>query len=296
MREPYLFSSGKEAEGGVLLTAWLRDGRRLVDEAAKRRGHAIEIGVRVPSHPATALGLGLERTHLGQRAAGRCGRRHAALGHARVRHAAGRVAAAVGRSGHAGRRLGSEHPVLPRRPGTPRHGRRGHRRGGGSAVERSGCRLSVQLFPGWLAGLADSRIQARAAALGSLDACLQLPCRHAVTYRDVAAPSENYQAPLPAKGTDLTFELPLGPTPPAGWRAEAIVELAAESAKVPPPALSVNGAAAALQADDSLPDGNRLLKYSIPFDGLPGRNQDQIQIKAGEKITVVRVAIGLGGG
>ena len=44
MREPYLFSQGKEAEGGVLLTAWLRDIRGLVDEAAKRRGHADEDG------------------------------------------------------------------------------------------------------------------------------------------------------------------------------------------------------------------------------------------------------------
>ena len=117
-----------------------------------------------------------------------------------------------------------------------------------------------------------------------------------MTYREVVAPGENYHAPLPASRTDLAFELPLGPTPPAGWRAEATIELGRESAKVPPPALSVNGVAGTLEADEPLPDGNRLLKYSIPLEALPGRNQDKIQLKAGEKITVVRVSIGLGGG
>ena len=29
MREPYLFSQGKEAEGGVLLTAWLATSENL---------------------------------------------------------------------------------------------------------------------------------------------------------------------------------------------------------------------------------------------------------------------------
>ena len=117
-----------------------------------------------------------------------------------------------------------------------------------------------------------------------------------MTYREVVAPGENYHPPLPASGTDLAFELPLGPTPPAGWRAEATIELAAESVNVPPPALSVNGVAGTLGSDEPLPGGNRLLKYSIPLEALPGRNQDKIQLKAGEKITVVRVAINLDGG
>jgi hypothetical protein len=60
MREPYLFSSGQEAAGAALLTAWIRDVRRRVTECAARRGHAIRLGIRVPSHPAAALGLGLD--------------------------------------------------------------------------------------------------------------------------------------------------------------------------------------------------------------------------------------------
>ncbi len=56
LREPYLFSKGKEQEGRQVLTAWLRGVRGLVDETAKRRGHAVKLGVRVPSDPDTALG------------------------------------------------------------------------------------------------------------------------------------------------------------------------------------------------------------------------------------------------
>lgn len=60
MREPYLFSKGQEQEGRRILTEWLRGVRKLVNEAARRRGHEVKLGVRVPSSPDTALGLGLD--------------------------------------------------------------------------------------------------------------------------------------------------------------------------------------------------------------------------------------------
>ena len=60
MREPYLFSKGEEEAGGRILTQWLKEIRQLVDEAAARRKHPLKLGVRVPSDPETALGLGLD--------------------------------------------------------------------------------------------------------------------------------------------------------------------------------------------------------------------------------------------
>lgn len=60
MREPYLFSAGKEAEGAPVLTAWLREVRKLTADTAAKRGHPIRLGVRVPSRPETALSLGLD--------------------------------------------------------------------------------------------------------------------------------------------------------------------------------------------------------------------------------------------
>ena len=53
MREPYLFSMGREPEGRQILTGWLREIRTLAKAAAKRRGHAVMLGVRVPSSPDT---------------------------------------------------------------------------------------------------------------------------------------------------------------------------------------------------------------------------------------------------
>jgi len=72
LREPYLFSKGKEQEGRQILTEWLRGIRALADDAAKRRGHAVKLGVRVPSCPDTALGLGLDAPVASSRVTGRC--------------------------------------------------------------------------------------------------------------------------------------------------------------------------------------------------------------------------------
>ena len=60
MREPYLFSAGKEAEGAPILTGWMREVRKLTAEAAARRGHPVHLGVRVPSRPEVASAMGLD--------------------------------------------------------------------------------------------------------------------------------------------------------------------------------------------------------------------------------------------
>lgn len=60
MRFPYHFRVGHEREGGELLTAWLERVRGHLDRWEQRRGHAIQLGVRVPSHPDTARDLGLD--------------------------------------------------------------------------------------------------------------------------------------------------------------------------------------------------------------------------------------------
>ena len=60
MRFGYHFRPGHEAAGNRLLTGFIRDVRTLADAHAKRRGHPIKIGVRVPSRPRTAEALGLD--------------------------------------------------------------------------------------------------------------------------------------------------------------------------------------------------------------------------------------------
>ena len=60
MRFQLHFKPGFEEEGRSLLNQFHRDVRALADEHAKRRGHPIKIGVRVPSRPWTARAIGLD--------------------------------------------------------------------------------------------------------------------------------------------------------------------------------------------------------------------------------------------
>ena len=60
MRFGYHFRPGKEAEGAVLLTQFMRDVRALTREWSKKRGHPIKLGVRVPTLPDAARGLGMD--------------------------------------------------------------------------------------------------------------------------------------------------------------------------------------------------------------------------------------------
>ena len=60
MRFGYHFAPGEEAEGCKILTQFMRDVRALTGEWSKKRGHAIQLGARVPAHPDAAAGLGMD--------------------------------------------------------------------------------------------------------------------------------------------------------------------------------------------------------------------------------------------
>ncbi len=60
MRSPFHFKPGFEENGRPVLTQFMRDVRKLADAAAKRSGHSIRIGVRVPTHPEEALYAGMD--------------------------------------------------------------------------------------------------------------------------------------------------------------------------------------------------------------------------------------------
>ncbi len=59
MRFGYHFKPGCEEEGNRILGEFHREIRRLADDYSQRRGHPIRIGVRAPSRPETARGMGL---------------------------------------------------------------------------------------------------------------------------------------------------------------------------------------------------------------------------------------------
>ncbi len=60
MRFAYHFKPGHEQEGAEILTEFMREVRELTKLWSGRRGHPIKVGVRVPSRPMAARGLGMD--------------------------------------------------------------------------------------------------------------------------------------------------------------------------------------------------------------------------------------------
>ncbi len=59
MRFCRLFPPGQEQKDAYILTKFVTETRRLADEWSEKRGHAILVSVRVPTHPDTADALGI---------------------------------------------------------------------------------------------------------------------------------------------------------------------------------------------------------------------------------------------
>ena len=292
LRDPYLFSKGKEQEGRQILTEWLRGIRTLANDAAKRCGHTVKLGVRVPSCPDTALGLGLDAPAWVKEclvdlvvAAPRWTTLEFAMPLGKWRELVGdRVTLAGGLEV-----LYRPNPTTPQRPVT-----REEATGAAVAVLSGGADV-VYLFNYFQHGRPIPEYQRMLKSFSSLEELLKLPRRHAVTFRDVTLPGEGYRAPLPASGTQLSFALPLGPAPSAGWRAEATIEVAARRADDTPPTVSINGVAARLRSNDVTKNGNRLLTYEFPLTALPGKNHDTITVAtaANDPVKVLRVEVSL---
>ncbi|MFO7976027.1 MAG: hypothetical protein R6V12_15490 [Candidatus Hydrogenedentota bacterium] len=60
MRFGYHFTPGEEAQGAKILTQFVRDVRALTEAWSEKRGHTIQLGARVPTHPDAAVGLGMD--------------------------------------------------------------------------------------------------------------------------------------------------------------------------------------------------------------------------------------------
>jgi len=290
MREPYLFSKGEEQAGSKVLTQWLREIRQLVDQSAARRGHPMKVCVRVPYRPETTLALGLDAPTWAKEGlvdlvvvAPRWGTLHFDMPLGKWRELLGdRVTLAGGLDMNY-----QPFPGGPRRVVDPEYAV-----GAAVSVLAGGADI-VYLFNYFQHSLPWSipEYKRTLKAFSSLDEACKLPRRHGVTYRDVVVPGEQYRAPLPAIGRELSFSLPLGPKPPDGWQAEAIIEV--EGTEQDAPTVAVNGVAGALRSAEAVGKGNRVLNYSVPTHALAGRGSDTIAITAadGKSIKVMRVEV-----
>ena len=296
MREPFLFSAGKEAEGTPILTAWMREVRKKVGEAAARRGHPIRLGVRVPSRPEAALGLGLDA--IGWAKEGLIDLlvvtpRWAALefdmpikqwrdllGDSKVTLAGGLEV------------LYRPYPHGPASLVTPAMAT-----GAAVSVLSQGAD-AVYLFnffqdrhPAWPLPVYQRTLK----SMASLDTLLNKPRCIGVTFRDIVGPGERYQPPLPAKGKELVFPMKLGPIPDDHWLCDLLIGFApSNGAPMPVPTVSINGTPCEVR-DDTIKDGLRLISFTIPVATLTTTDTQEIKVvgKGPDALSVQRVEVSL---
>jgi len=273
MREPYLFKPGHEQEGGKVLTKWLQQVRKLVEQTATRRGHAIKMGVRVPADPVTAQNLGLDAVRWAEQGLVDLivvTPRWATLDTQMPLMQWKKMLAAYPVTLAGGLEIREQaYPDGPARIALPQTAV-----GAALVVLHSGADV-VYLFNYFssLARTVDYWPQKTwlqtLRAMSSIDTLASLPRRHLVTFHDVYAPGEATDYPLPATGTRLSFRVTTGPKP-AGRLVTAVVELAPlGGGAVNVPELFVNSAVCDLQGREQ-----NVFSFSVKESVL----QDQVQV------------------
>jgi len=285
MRFGYHFGIGRELDGGEILTEYIAEVRNECGKAAQRLGHPVLLGVRVPSNPETARNLGMDGA-----AWARAGLIDLIVPtpfwatcqfnmpiHTWRQLLTGTKTKLAGG-------LEIRYQPMPGGPATMMSPELAT--GAAMAVLAEGADF-VYLFNYFLKGhLANvwetDEFNRVLKAMASLETLNQLPRRHAVTYRDVLAPGETPDQPLPATSTLCTFRLQTGPKP-VGRKVEALVEL---QTKATPPALRVNGVLCGAPRSEK----DMVMLYAVPEEALADRCH-VLEVSSGELVTVVRVEL-----
>lgn len=278
MREPYLFREGAEQEGAAILDAWLREMRKLVEEAAARRGHPILLGVRVPSRVEVAQAWGLDAVRWAQDGLVDLvvpTPRWATLEYDMPMAQWRKLLEPTGVTLAGGLEIRCQAVS-----GGPAHSATPEEASGAAAAVLANGADAVYLF-NYFPGIIGSSGWTREAyvrtlgAMDSLEALRKLPRRHLVTYRDILGPHEAYHAPLPADATALAFELPT--LAGGSGRVELTLERAEQA-----PEVAVNGVAAKFA-------GREGDVWGYEVNALQGRNRIEVRSEAAVKVVGVAV-------
>jgi hypothetical protein len=289
MREPYLFSAGKEAEGRPILTGWLREMRGLVAGAAARRAHPIRLGVRVPSHPETAFGMGLDAV-----AWAKDGLIDLLVVTPRWATLEFDMPLPEWRRLLAGSKtmLAGGLEIICRPAGAPPTAATPELATGAALSVLAGGADAVYLFnyfqdTTWPRPVYQETLR----SMTSLESLIARPRAVQITFRDVTAPGEDYRPLVPATGKELVFPLKLGPLPAAPRRCELLIAVAAAAAA---PAASVNGRPCEV-CRNTVKEGVRQVSYRVPMAALAGVETHQVKVysKNQNALTVQQVQMSL---
>jgi hypothetical protein len=291
MRFGYHFGIGRELDGGTVLTQWIGEVRKACKQAAKRLGHPVQLGVRVPSTPETARNLGLDGAAWAKAGLidllvptpfwATCefnmpiatwrqlldGTHCALAGGLEIRYQPSPGANAIMMTPELA--AGAAMAVL---------------RGGADFVYLFNYFADMHLGGYWTKEQYDTALR----AMGSLADLDRLPRRHAVTYRDVRAPGEPADTPLPASGGLCQFRLQTGPRP-TGRKVEALLEVG--SADTPAPDLRVNGVLCPAPTKPS----ERVFVYPVPDNALTDESHVvEATATEGKPLNILRVEFAVG--
>jgi hypothetical protein len=290
MRFGYFFRIGREVEGGKILTEFIAQVRRETAQAARRWGHPVRLGARVPSAPETARQLGLDGA-----AWARAGLIDLLVVTPFWATCEFNMPIATWRRLLDGTEvmLGGGLEVLyrPTPGGKPVEMTPAQAAGAAMAVLSGGADLVYlfNYFPEsrpWAAEQFNSTLRAMAGR-ESLDA---LARAHALTYRDVRAPGEPADNPLPATGSQCAFRLQTGPKP-VRRKVEVVLELETPKAGEPSvPGVRVNGT----PCPEPSKQGN-IFTYPVPEEA----RSDEVHVievtaASGESIKIARVEFVIG--
>ena len=293
MRFGYHFQPGHELAGGRLLTEWIHEVRKLCMQTAKRLGHPVRLGARVPSTPETARRLGTDGVAWAREGLidllvptpfwATC--------EFDMPIATWRRLLDNTRTTLAG---GIEVRYQPWPGGPAQHMPADLATGAAMAVLKGGAD-AVYLFNyfadghGLVKQWGAERYNQILRAMGSIETLDKLPRRHAVTYRDVRAPGEPADGPLPATGTVRAFRIQTGPKPSPQRKVEVLFELKDPPAK--PPKARVNGF---LCPDPPKGEGKAFI-YAVPAEALADEaHVVEVEAADGKPITVLRVEFAVG--
>ena len=277
MRFGWHVAPGKEKEGVPLLTGFVREVRGLTREWARKRGHDILLGVRVPAHPDAAVGLGMDGVLWAREGfvdmlvpcpfwTSSDFDIPVELWKERLGPAAGRVAVAPG----------LEHNARPWPSGQAVANTLGSVYGFAASAHHRGAD-GLYLF-NWMdsqtrpvAAEQYRTLVARGLAPGVVDSALR---RHPVCFRDTVPPGFPNDAVLPVDGPkDAELRIHIGPAPSSG-SVRAVLGLAKrKDIEAATFAVTVNGekasAAGDLEALAGIGGGaTRVLQFACPLTAL----------------------------
>ncbi len=308
MREPYLFSKGEEERGRKILTEWLREVRALVRATGERRGHPIQLSIRVPSRPEVCARFGLEPAAWAKE-----GLIDVLVPTPRWASLEFDIPIAEWRRLLEGTDVvllgGLEVLYRPFRNAAQHGVTPAQARGAAAQFLASGADgiYLFNYFPsGGPAGETWWTVEEYPAvllSLANLEELTKLPRSHAITCHDVTGPDgdENGSDQLPAKGQRLGLALPTGPLPKQDLPATLTLDLERRQPDNPePPEVRINGGeplelmtrtkVGAEQTEYPVPDGWLRYVYLLPTNQLNHCEPNRIEVDCTDEAMLLVLA------